>query len=182
MKAVFTFHFWFQSLFMTVFMTVYISCKEDSVSWQSYLLFAASGLLYGWLSTWLFKKGRQAMEARLLGEDADLGEAVIAKDCITRFRGLIADGGVGYLLRDRLVFIPHKLNFSRKTVAIPFSDIESVSGYKVWRIFSIGVKIILKSGKIERFVVDHVGCFYSNLMLVEKRHTSPSPRPAGTER
>jgi hypothetical protein len=84
---------------------------------------------------------------------------------MNRFRGLIAGGGVGYLLRDKLVFIPHKLNLSRKTVAIPFSNIESVSGYKVWRMFNVGVKVTLKSGKIERFVVDHSGNFYSRLLM-----------------
>jgi hypothetical protein len=165
MKAVFTFHFWLQSLWMTVFMSVYISCKEDSVSWRAYLLFAFSGLLYGWLSTWLFEKGRQAMQARLLGEEVDLGGEVISKSCMNHFRGFIADGGVGYLLRDKLVFIPHKLNFSRKTVAIPFSDIENVSGYKVWRMFSVGVKITLKSGRVERFVVDHSGSFCSSVLM-----------------
>jgi hypothetical protein len=167
MKVVFTFHFWLQSLWMTVFMTVYISCKEDSVSWRAYLLFVVSGLLYGWLSTWLFEKGRQAMQARLLGEEVDLGGEVISKSCMNRFRGFIADGGVGYLLCDKLIFIPHRLNFSRKPVAIPLSDIESVSGYKVWRMFSVGVKITLKSGKIERFVADHTGNFYSALMAAQ---------------
>jgi hypothetical protein len=58
---------------MTFFMAVFIPFKEDNVSWRAYLLFAVAGLLYGWLTTWLFEKGRQAMQARLLGEEVDLG-------------------------------------------------------------------------------------------------------------
>jgi hypothetical protein len=151
---------------MTVFMAVFISSKEGSVlSWWAYLLFIANGLLYGWLTTWLFEKGRQAMQARLLGEEIDLGGDIVSRGCMNHFSGLIADGGMGYLLRNKMVFIPHSLNFSRKTVTILLSDIESISGYKVWKILSVGVKITLKSGKVERFVIDYVDKFYSNALM-----------------
>ena len=105
------------------------------------------------------------MQPQLLSEDVDFDGEVVSKGCVNRFRGVVADGGVGYLLRNKLVFIPHKLNFSRKTVSIPLADIESVSGYKVWRIFSVGVKITLKSGKVERFAIDHAGSFCSSVLM-----------------
>ncbi|MDR1227164.1 MAG: hypothetical protein LBK47_09760, partial [Prevotellaceae bacterium] len=139
MKAIFTFYFWLQSLWMTVFLSVYISYREDSVlSWQAYLLFAVSGLLYGWLCTWLFGKVQATQEAGLLGKEVDLGEEILSKGCMNHFRGIIADGGVGYLLRDKLVFIPHKLNFSRAPVNLPYAEIKEISAYKILGVFDTG--------------------------------------------
>jgi hypothetical protein len=140
---------------MTVFLSVYISYKEDSVlSWQAYLLFTASGLLYGWLSTWLLRKVQATQEVRLLGKEADLGDEVISKGGMNHLRGIIADGDVGYLLRDKLVFIPHRLNFSRAPVNLPYAAIKEISAYKILGVFDTGLKIRLKSGKVEKFVVD----------------------------
>ncbi|MDR2424159.1 MAG: hypothetical protein LBD59_05480 [Prevotellaceae bacterium] len=53
-------------------------------------------------------------------------QVVINQGLTNRYRGIIADGGVGYLLHDRFVFHPHKLNFSKKDKTILLSEIEQV--------------------------------------------------------
>jgi Ca2+/Na+ antiporter len=63
--------------------------------------------------------------------DNYLGKEVIHCGIMTHKRGIIGDVGVGYLLSDCLVFVPHNLNFSRKTITIMLSDIECVSDYRV---------------------------------------------------
>ena len=67
----------------------------------------------------------QSIRKRLLeDDDADFGENVICKDGINHIKKFIATGGIGYLLQNKLVFIPHKLNLSKKELTILFSDVE----------------------------------------------------------
>ena len=154
------FWFYFGSFIVGVFLINFWG-EFASAQWYDYLLIIGCGLGFGISTT----KHLKRMRTRTLNRKVDLGAEVISKDWMSRQKVIAIAGGVGYLLRDKLVFIPHKLNFSRKTVTIPLSEIESVSGYKVWKIFSVGVKITLKSGKAERFIVDHAGSFYSSTLM-----------------
>jgi hypothetical protein len=99
----------------------------------------------------------------LLSNDNIIGEPIKNKALINHFRGIISDGGVGYLLSDKLVFIPHKLNFTHEKITVVFSEIESVSDFKLCGFLNIGLKILIKSGKTERFVIDKKSLFYKNL-------------------
>jgi hypothetical protein len=98
-----------------------------------------------------------------LQENPELGQPVLEKSCVNHFRGIIADGGVGYLLNDRFVFHPHKLNLSTKDLTILLSEIEQVQSYKIM-FFDTGLKIILKSGKVEKFAVNKEDEFYTKLL------------------
>jgi hypothetical protein len=98
-----------------------------SAQWYDYLLIIGCGLAVGRGSTKHFRR----MRVGALNKKVDLGAEVIGKDCMSRLKGIVAIGGVGYLLRDKLVFIPHKLNFSRENVKILHSDIASIADYKV---------------------------------------------------
>jgi hypothetical protein len=69
-------------------------------------------------------------------------------------RGIIAGGSAGYLLSDSLVFLPHNLTFSRMPLTIMLSDIVHISGRRILGIFGTRLKITLKSGKMERFVIN----------------------------
>jgi hypothetical protein len=107
---------------------------------------------------------RRRMQKKISKVDNYLGRKVIGCGLMNHFRGIIADGGTGYLLSDSLVFIPHKMNLSRKEVNIPFSDVESITDHKIRGIFDTGLKITMKSGKVEKFVVDKTTLFYKMVL------------------
>ncbi|GHV09905.1 hypothetical protein FACS1894162_1670 [Bacteroidia bacterium] len=58
------------------------------------------------------------MHKEIANVDNYLGKKVISCDLMNHSRGIIVDGGIGYLLSDCLVFVPHKLNFSRKCLEL----------------------------------------------------------------
>jgi hypothetical protein len=108
----------------------------------------------------------KSMHEKIAKADNYWGKKVISCGLMSHIRGIIADGGIGYLLSDCLVFVPHKLNFSRKTLTIMLSDIECVSGYRVLGMFDIRLKIRLKSGKVEQFIIDKKEILYGKLLEV----------------
>jgi hypothetical protein len=93
------------------------------------------------------------MQKKMAKVDNHLGQKVISYSLMNHVRGIIADGGAGYLLSDRLFFVPHKLNLSHTPVTVMLSDVEHISSYRIWGVFDTRLKIILKSGKKERFVI-----------------------------
>jgi hypothetical protein len=103
------------------------------------------------------------LRANLLGKDTYLGNEIISQDLMSHQRGIITDGGGGYLLSDRFVFLPHKLNFSRTPLIIMLSDIEHISGCRILGLFDTRLKITLKSGKIERFVINENSVLYKTI-------------------
>ena len=103
------------------------------------------------------------LRVNLLNKDTYLGCEIISQGLINHLRGIIADGGTGYLLNDRFVFHPHKLNFSTKDLTFLLSEIEQIQPCKIM-FFATGLKIILKSGKVEKFVVNKEDEFYTKLL------------------
>jgi hypothetical protein len=104
------------------------------------------------------------LQKKISKVDNYLGRKVISCGLMNHVRGIIADGGAGYLLSDSLVFVPRKMNLSRKEVHIPFSEVENITGYKIRGIFDTGLKITMKSGKVEKFVVDKTRPFYKMVL------------------
>jgi hypothetical protein len=100
----------------------------------------------------------------MLNKDTHMGGEIISQGLINHLRGIIADGGVGYLLNDRFVFHPHKLNFSTKDLTFLLSEIEQVQSCKIMFFFDTGLRIRLKSGKEEKFVVNKKSEFYTKLL------------------
>jgi len=104
------------------------------------------------------------MQKKISKIDNYLGQKVISCGWMNHLGGIIADGGIGYLLPDdSLVFVPNKLNLSHKALTMKLSDIERISDYRVRGLFDTGLKIELKSGKVEKFVVDKSASFYEEL-------------------
>jgi hypothetical protein len=56
------------------------------------------------------------------------------------------------------------MNLSRKEIHIPFSEVENITSHKIWGIFDTGLKIKIKSGKVEKFVVDKTTPFYKMVL------------------
>lgn len=139
--------------------------RHGGLSIYQYGLIIVLGLVAGYI----FEKSLSKFSKRLIENSPACGDLmgeheILEKSCLNHIRGMIADGGVGYILPDRLVFIPHKINLSRKEVNIFFSEVESITSYKLWRMFDTGLKITLKSGKVEKFVVDKTTPFYKMVL------------------
>jgi hypothetical protein len=126
-----------------------------------------SSLGFGIISVMQFNRQRKLFAKRLRCEKIDLYSDCLNKDQMGHFKGIFANGGTGYLLQDKIVFVPHKCNFSRKTITVLFADIMKISPLKIWGIMDIGLKISLKSEKEERFVVDKSNDFYHYLISIK---------------
>jgi hypothetical protein len=121
---------------------------------------------FGIISVIQFNLHRKFFAKKLSCKKADLYFDFIDKNNMSHFKGIFANGGTGYLLQDKIVFVPHKYNLSRKTITILFVDIENISEYKIWGIIDIGMEMTLKSKKKERFAVNRSGDFYRNLIYI----------------
>jgi hypothetical protein len=82
------------------------------------------------------------------------GDAVVFSGLANHFLNLEGRGGRLALTKTELVFIPHAVNLQRGALRIPRSDIASVVSVRTWGIIPNGLAVTLKSGKVERFVVN----------------------------
>ena len=69
------------------------------------------------------------------------------------FLGFEGVGGKIFITNQRFVFISHAVNLQAHELTINYSDIKSVEFYNTLGIVPNGLKIILQSGKIEKFAV-----------------------------
>jgi hypothetical protein len=150
------------------FIIKYSGISSSGISEWNNGIIILSGLGFGWLSSYSLKRKLDLFRTKILQETGNRlnGENIIQRDGMNHFRGIISDGGIGYLLQDKLVFIPHKFNFSSRPVTVLFSEIAKISSYKILGFVDTGLKIVLKSGKIEKFVIDKSGEFYCQLMNI----------------
>ena len=82
------------------------------------------------------------------------GDAVVYSGLANHFLNLEGRGGRLALTRTELVFMPHVVNLQRGELRIPRSEIASVAAVPTWGIVPNGLAVTLKSGKVERFVVN----------------------------
>jgi hypothetical protein len=129
-----------------------------------------AGILFGLLFVrWEKKKYWLNMKQLLDLEETDIEGKVLQKDWMNHIRlwKIIAVPGFGFLLEDRLLFVQQKRR--RTEISIPFSDIADISDMKLLGIFDTGLKITLKSGKTEVFVLDKQSDFYKALGFIAKK-------------
>ena len=155
----------FHCLVVAIVLLAWLYHKHGHVPWFIYVLMILLGFIYvlGFERT-LLRAMKQFQNSQLEDDSADLGETVLARTGMNHLRSIFADGGTGYLLQDKLIFIPHKLNLSKERVTVLFTDVRSASGYKILGIVDVGLKITLKSGKEEKFIVDKSAEFFRLLM------------------
>ncbi len=73
------------------------------------------------------------------------------------------DGGVGYLLSDKFIFIPNKFSFSKR-FTISYSEIE-----KITKSEKIGIcicKIYSKMNKVKSFIIEN-DAFYNDIIKLK---------------
>jgi len=79
------------------------------------------------------------------------------------FRNYEARGGRLALTKTELVFVPHVVNIQRGELRLQLSEIASVAPVRTWGIIPNGLAVTLKSGKVERFVVNDRGDWIAKL-------------------
>jgi hypothetical protein len=58
------------------------------------------------------------------------------------------------LTKSELVFVPHVVNLQRGALHIPRSEIAGAASVRTFGVVPNGLAVTLKSGKVERFVVN----------------------------
>ena len=110
-----------------------------------------SGALFG-LLIGLFTTSRIVPKA----EDIALepGDDVEYSGVANHFLNLEGRGGRLALTKTQLIFKPHVVNMQRGELRIPRADIVSVAPTRTLGVLANGLLVTLKSGKVERFVVN----------------------------
>jgi hypothetical protein len=152
---------------MAIMSIVFVNYQMDDAPWYFYPIFLVGCFLQSWLSTHFFMRKMRAIQKVLLEEHVDLGSRILSKGAVNRLRGIYATGGMGYLLDDKLVFIPHRVNLSKNNLTILYSDIAQISGYRILGFMNTGLKIMLKSGETEKFVIDKTDVFYQHIINIQ---------------
>lgn len=113
---------------------------------------------------YLFVNSRKVKEQTTL-------EGVEASDVIysggaNHFKNAEAVGGKLYLLSDHLAFKSHKVNIQNHTLAIKINNIQDIIFYSTLGLIPNGLKIILKDGAEEKFVVNYRDIWKKNIQIL----------------
>jgi hypothetical protein len=82
------------------------------------------------------------------------GETFEYSSPANHFLNLEGRGGRLALTKTHLMFMPHVTNLQKRGLRIPRAEIAGVAAVKTLGLVPNGLAVTLKSGKIERFVVD----------------------------
>jgi hypothetical protein len=96
--------------------------------------------------------------SRIVPKAADIalepGDDVEYSGFANHFRNFEGRGGRLALTKTALVFKPHAVNVQRGELRIPRADIAAVAPSRTYGVLPNGLEVTLKSGKVERFVVN----------------------------
>ncbi len=80
-------------------------------------------------------------------------EFVIKQGAANHFVGIESVGGQLYLTNERLFYKSHNINFNNHELNIPLKNIKKTIYCRTFFVVPNGLKIHLKNGKIEQFVL-----------------------------
>ena len=112
-----------------------------------------SGVLFGWIIG-LFGKSKFVNETTKV--DTEPGENISFQTPANHFKGIEAVGGKLYLTNKRLIFKSHKLNIQNHQLDINLTEINSVGRYNTLGVIDNGLSVITNQNKTEKFVVEQV--------------------------
>jgi GRAM domain len=140
--------FWKASLFFGLIMALYLSIRSD---WQTGLLMGLRlGLLFGLLAGVFV-----AYQAKGFTENRPLlpNEKLIKEGGANHFIKMESVGGWIYLTDSRLYFKSHCSNIQNHDISIALEEIVKVEKVNTFGVIPNQLRLTLRSGKIERFVV-----------------------------
>lgn len=128
--------------------------------WYALIAGPITGALWG-LMMYLFVNARKV-------KNQTIPEGVEARDVIysggaNHFKNAEAVGGTLFLLSDHLEFKSHKFNIQNHTPTIKINNIQDIIFYNTLGLIPNGLKIILKDGAEEKFVVNHRDIWKKNI-------------------
>jgi hypothetical protein len=97
--------------------------------------------------------------SRIVPAAADIplapGDDIVHSGFANHFLNYEGRGGRLALTKSELVFVPHVVNVQRGELHIPRSEIAGVAPVRTLGVVPNGLAVTLKSGKVERFVVNN---------------------------
>lgn len=116
-----------------------------------------SGLLFSLAMAFVASRaGGEGKSAKAWFGDVDPlaeGEQVLRSGLANHFKGVEGVGGRLFLTDRRLRFVSHKLNVQRHDESYPLDEIEAVEATRTLGIIPNGMRVTLRSGRQERFVL-----------------------------
>jgi hypothetical protein len=91
------------------------------------------------------------------------GESLEHSGPANHFQKFEARGGRLALTKSHLLFQPHAINVQRDELRIPRSEIASIAAVRTFGIVPNGIAVTLKSGRVEKFVVNNRGDWVARL-------------------
>lgn len=110
-----------------------------------------SGILFGVLWSLLMRRPFALADGEI---PLMAGETFEYSSPANHFLNLEGRGGRLALTRTSLVFMPHAVNLQTRSLRIARADIAGAAAVKTLGLIPNGLAVTLKSGRIERFVVD----------------------------
>ncbi|WP_231426228.1 hypothetical protein [Pedobacter sp. Leaf250] len=128
--------------------------------WYALVAGPVTGILWG-LMMYLFINSKKVNEQTTLEGIAE--SDIIYSGGANYFKNAEAVGGKLYLLKDRLEFKSHQLNIQNQTFKINTADIQEIISYNTLGLIPNGLKVVLKDGVQEKFVVNNRTIWRENI-------------------
>lgn len=121
---------------------------------------AIVGLVYALALKW-FTKSR--MGGKSIQFELEVGEEVVFQTPANHNKGMEAVGGLLLLTNKRLVFKSHKVNIQNHELSLSRSEILSSYRFKSFGMVNNGLKVTLRNGTEEKFVVQQAEVWVEQL-------------------
>lgn len=127
---------------------------ETFIAGIAYALIAApiAGFIFG-LLMYLFVNSKKVKEQTALAKNDQDG--IIYSGAANHFKNTEGVGGKLYLLNNRVEFKSHGFNIQNHAFNIYLTEVKELGFYKTLGIVPNGLKIILRNGEVEKFVVNN---------------------------
>jgi hypothetical protein len=142
--------------------------KHENLPIAAYIIIALLSLLFAWTLNYHWVKRIRTHTTSCFNEDVDFEDKIIYKVPMNHIKNkFITNGGIGYLFKNRLVYVSYN-NSGKKTnsLEICFENIVSITDFKCFGALGSGLEIKIKSGEVERFILDKSTEFYIKLKSV----------------
>lgn len=138
---------------MIAFMSLFYFLLEGSFTMKRFMInsiiFTVAGFAFAYGLKWWSNKTLKKIQIEL-----PEGEETVKEGGANHFRGKEAVGGKLVLTNNWLLFASHKLNIQNHIQELHLSAVASVEAYKISGFISTGLKLHLKSGEVEKYVVN----------------------------
>jgi hypothetical protein len=152
-------------LVFAALMSVYYSYEKGNII-SGMLAGIMGGVLFALFLYFIYNSG---WFKRKLDIKNDNEEPVVYDGGANHFLNGEAVGGKLYLMKDKLQFISHRLNFQNHQLLMDLHDIKQIGFYNIAGIIPTGIEIEMNNGKTEKFVVNKRQKWVEEIRSVKER-------------